>query len=191
MPGRNRKSAARRSAPFRRLDALEGSAPQGRLVRQAARRRALRLGVRIHQRVLSRRRRYRHGAARVQKPRARPSETKAKACVERRAVDWLLAMQGSDGGWAAFDVDNNWKILSNVPFADHNAMLDPSCPDITGRVLEALVRSGVKANHPAIRKGVRLPAARAGTRWKLVRPLGRQLYLRHVSGSARLCARPA
>jgi squalene-hopene/tetraprenyl-beta-curcumene cyclase len=80
-------------------------------------------------------------------------ETKQGAC-EKRALDWLLAMQGKDGGWAAFDVDNNWKILSHVPFADHNAMLDPSCPDITGRVLEALAKSGLKASHPAIRKGV-------------------------------------
>jgi squalene-hopene/tetraprenyl-beta-curcumene cyclase len=80
-------------------------------------------------------------------------QTKQGAC-EKRAVDWLLSMQGKDGGWAAFDVDNNWKLLSHVPFADHNAMLDPSCPDITGRVLEALMHSGVNANHPAIRKGV-------------------------------------
>jgi squalene-hopene/tetraprenyl-beta-curcumene cyclase len=87
-----------------------------------------------------------------QKSRA-SDETKQSAC-EKRALDWLLAMQGKDGGWAAFDVDNNWKILSHVPFADHNAMLDPSCPDITGRVLEALAKSGLKASHPAIRKGV-------------------------------------
>lgn len=80
-------------------------------------------------------------------------EAKQRAC-ERRAVDWLLAMQGSDGGWAAFDVDNNWKVLSHVPFADHNAMLDPSCPDITGRVLEALVRCGLKPDHPVIQRGV-------------------------------------
>ena len=50
------------------------------------------------------------------------------------------ACKSKDGGWAAFDVDNNWQSLSYVPFADHNAMLDPTCPDITGRVLEALVR---------------------------------------------------
>ena len=80
-------------------------------------------------------------------------KTKQLAC-EKRALDWLVAMQGKDGGWAAFDVDNNWKILSYVPFADHNAMLDPSCPDITGRVLEALMRCGLKANDPAIRRGV-------------------------------------
>ena len=80
-------------------------------------------------------------------------EVKQQAC-EKRAVNWLLAMQGSDGGWAAFDVDNNWQFLSHVPFADHNAMLDPSCPDITGRVIEALCRCGLKPSHPAIRRAV-------------------------------------
>jgi squalene-hopene/tetraprenyl-beta-curcumene cyclase len=78
---------------------------------------------------------------------------KQDACM-RRAVDWLLAMQSKDGGWAAFDVDNNWQFLSSVPFADHNAMLDPTCPDITGRVLEALGACGVEHNHPAMRRGV-------------------------------------
>ena len=76
-----------------------------------------------------------------------------KACMDR-AVAWLLAMQGSDGGWAAFDVDNNWEFLSSVPFADHNAMLDPTCPDITGRVLEALAACGVPNSHPAVLRGV-------------------------------------
>ncbi|MCX6597507.1 MAG: squalene--hopene cyclase [Acidobacteria bacterium] len=75
------------------------------------------------------------------------------ACVDR-AKKWLLGMQSSDGGWAAFDVDNNWQFLSDVPFADHNAMLDPTCPDITGRVIEALCRWGVPTEHPAIQRGV-------------------------------------
>src|SRR5579871_5694375 len=75
------------------------------------------------------------------------------ACVNR-AVNWLLAMQSKDGGWAAFDVDNNWHFLSSVPFADHNAMLDPTCPDITGRVLEGLIASDVKPSHPAIQRGI-------------------------------------
>lgn len=81
------------------------------------------------------------------------NEAEQRAC-EKRAVDWLLAMQGRDGGWAAFDVDNNWNLLSHVPFADHNAMLDPSCPDITGRVLEAFIACGMSRNHPAVRRGV-------------------------------------
>lgn len=76
-----------------------------------------------------------------------------KAC-QRRALEWLLAMQSADGGWAAFDADNNWGFLSYVPFADHNAMLDPACPDITGRVLEALAAHGVPHEHRAVRRGV-------------------------------------
>jgi hypothetical protein len=63
-------------------------------------------------------------------------------------------MQSRDGGWAAFDADNNWEFLNNVPFADHNAMLDPTCPDITGRVLEALGVGGLDSGHAAIRRGV-------------------------------------
>jgi squalene-hopene/tetraprenyl-beta-curcumene cyclase len=79
--------------------------------------------------------------------------TKQSACMQR-AVNWLLAMQSKDGGWAAFDVDNDWEFLSSVPFSDHNAMLDPTCPDITGRVLEGLSACGVRPDHPAIRRGV-------------------------------------
>ena len=63
-------------------------------------------------------------------------------------------MQSRDGGWAAFDADNNWRFLSQIPFADHNAMLDPTCADITGRVLEALAANGVEREHPAVRRGV-------------------------------------
>jgi squalene-hopene/tetraprenyl-beta-curcumene cyclase len=86
--------------------------------------------------------------------KARASDPAKQRECEKRAIAWMLAMQGKDGGWAAFDVDNNWKVLSHVPFADHNAMLDPSCPDITGRVLEALMRCGFDQNHPAVRRGV-------------------------------------
>jgi squalene-hopene/tetraprenyl-beta-curcumene cyclase len=84
---------------------------------------------------------------------AKASDAKAQAVAERRAINWLLAMQSEDGGWAAFDVDNNWAVLNRVPFADHNAMLDPTCPDITGRVLECLCRRGM-AGHAAVRRGV-------------------------------------
>jgi len=84
---------------------------------------------------------------------AKASDPQAQASCERRAINWLLAMQSEDGGWAAFDVDNNWAVLNQVPFADHNAMLDPTCPDITGRVLECLCRRGL-ANHDAVRRGV-------------------------------------
>jgi squalene-hopene/tetraprenyl-beta-curcumene cyclase len=85
---------------------------------------------------------------------AQASNPGAQDACSKRAVNWLLAMQSKDGGWAAFDVDNNWEPLSFVPFADHNAMLDPSCPDITGRVLEALCKYGLSPDHPAIRRGI-------------------------------------
>jgi squalene-hopene/tetraprenyl-beta-curcumene cyclase len=82
------------------------------------------------------------------------SDAAAQKACHARAIDWLLAMQSHDGGWAAFDADNNWKFLNNVPFADHNAMLDPTCPDITGRTLEALAAHGVDRDHRAVRRGV-------------------------------------
>jgi squalene-hopene/tetraprenyl-beta-curcumene cyclase len=81
-------------------------------------------------------------------------DAKAHDATSRRAVQWLIDMQAKDGGWAAFDVDNNWPALTHVPFADHNAMLDPTCPDISGRVLECLALHGVAGEHPAMRKGV-------------------------------------
>jgi squalene-hopene/tetraprenyl-beta-curcumene cyclase len=84
---------------------------------------------------------------------AKSSDRRARKEVVERATRWLIGMQGRDGGWAAFDVDNNWQFLNTVPFADHNAMLDPSCPDITGRVLEALIAHGIKTDASAIRRG--------------------------------------
>jgi len=86
---------------------------------------------------------------------ARASDSDAQTASVRRAVAWLLSMQSRDGGWAAFDVDNCWTPLSEVPFADHNAMLDPTCPDITGRVLEALCSWGLDGSHEAVRRAVR------------------------------------
>ncbi len=74
--------------------------------------------------------------------------------VEDRALAWLKGMQSRDGGYAAFDADNDWGVLNAIPFSDHNAMLDPTCPDITGRVLEALCRRGVPKSDPAVRDAV-------------------------------------
>jgi len=85
---------------------------------------------------------------------ARAADPAAQQACQQRALKWILDMQGGDGGWAAFDVDNNWEVLNAVPFADHNAMLDPACADITGRVLEALAAHGLPEDHPAVRRGV-------------------------------------
>jgi squalene-hopene/tetraprenyl-beta-curcumene cyclase len=70
----------------------------------------------------------------------------AEAAAER-GVQWIRAMQNDDGGWAAFDRTKPRPILDQVPFGDHNAMQDPSCPDITGRVLECLGQHGIRIGH--------------------------------------------
>ncbi len=67
-----------------------------------------------------------------------------------RGVEWVLAMQNDDGGWAAFDRTKERPILEHVPFADHNAIQDPSCPDITGRTLECLGHHGYGPTEPRV-----------------------------------------
>jgi squalene-hopene/tetraprenyl-beta-curcumene cyclase len=73
----------------------------------------------------------------------------------RRGIQWLLSMQNRDGGWGAFDRDNDQKFLCNIPFADHNAMIDPSTADVTARVVECLGRFGWPTEHPAIQRAVK------------------------------------
>ncbi len=77
-----------------------------------------------------------------------------KETVCPQAIDWVFAMQGRDGGWASFDVDNDRMIFTQIPFADHNAMLDPSTSDITARVLEMLGRYGYGMTDPRVAAGI-------------------------------------
>lgn len=74
-------------------------------------------------------------------------------CIDR-AIKWMITFQCKDGGWAAFDKDCTKGILEKVPFADHNAMLDPECADITARILEILGKLGYPKNHPQILRGI-------------------------------------
>ena len=76
------------------------------------------------------------------------------ATAIQRGVEWMLAMQNNDGGWGAFDRNNDRQFLCYIPFADHNAMIDPSTADITGRVLEALGRLGRRLGDPAVDRAV-------------------------------------
>jgi squalene-hopene/tetraprenyl-beta-curcumene cyclase len=73
----------------------------------------------------------------------------------QRAIDWILSMQCRNGGWASFDKNNNRMVFQHVPFADHNAMLDPATVDITGRILEMLASYGYDKNHPAVKKALK------------------------------------
>jgi len=71
-----------------------------------------------------------------------------------RAMNWLLAMQCKAGGWASFDRDNTKMVFQNIPFADHNAMLDPPTVDITGRILEMLATYGYSSSHPVVKRAI-------------------------------------
>ena len=72
----------------------------------------------------------------------------------RRGITWMVSMQNHDGGWGAFDKNNDCWVLTQVPFADHNAMIDPATADITARVIECLGRFGWPASHPVIRRAL-------------------------------------
>ncbi len=72
----------------------------------------------------------------------------------KRGVQWMLTMQNDDGGWAAFDKTQHRQILEYIPFADHNAMQDPSCPDITGRTLECLSWHGFTNDDEPVRRAI-------------------------------------
>jgi squalene-hopene/tetraprenyl-beta-curcumene cyclase len=72
----------------------------------------------------------------------------------RRALEWILSMQCKSGGWASFDKDNDRMVFQLIPFADHNAMLDPATVDITGRVLECLASYGYSQKDEPVRRAL-------------------------------------
>jgi squalene-hopene/tetraprenyl-beta-curcumene cyclase len=74
--------------------------------------------------------------------------------VSQRALDWIFAMQCKNGGWASFDKDNTKMIFEYIPFADHNAMLDPPTVDITGRILEMLANYGYTRRDKRVEKAI-------------------------------------
>jgi len=76
----------------------------------------------------------------------------ARSAAVKRAVDWVLGMQSKDGGWGAFDRDNDLQPLTQVPFADFLSPLDPTCPDVTAHVLEFLAE--VQQGESARQKGI-------------------------------------
>jgi squalene-hopene/tetraprenyl-beta-curcumene cyclase len=74
--------------------------------------------------------------------------------VTQRAIEWLFAMQCRNGGWGSFDKDNTKMIFQYIPFADHNAMLDPPTVDITGRMLEMLAAYGYTRDDKRVQKAI-------------------------------------
>ena len=74
--------------------------------------------------------------------------------VAQRAIEWEFAMQCRNGGWGSFDKDNTKMIFQYIPFADHNAMLDPPTVDITGRMLEMLAAYGFTQGDKRVQKAI-------------------------------------
>jgi squalene-hopene/tetraprenyl-beta-curcumene cyclase len=74
--------------------------------------------------------------------------------VAERAIQWEFAMQCRNGGWGSFDKDNTKMIFQYIPFADHNAMLDPPTVDITGRMLEMLANYGYTRDDKRVQKAI-------------------------------------
>jgi squalene-hopene/tetraprenyl-beta-curcumene cyclase len=75
--------------------------------------------------------------------------------VCQRAIAWEFAMQCKNGGWGSFDKDNTKMIFQYIPFADHNAMLDPPTVDITGRMLEMLAAYGYTQSDKRVQKAIK------------------------------------
>ena len=71
-----------------------------------------------------------------------------------RGREWVEGLQGRNGGWGAFDADNAYYYLNNIPFADHGALLDPPTDDVTGRCIGVLAQLGAGADDPHMRAGV-------------------------------------
>jgi squalene-hopene/tetraprenyl-beta-curcumene cyclase len=71
-----------------------------------------------------------------------------------RALDWLVGMQSTNGGFAAFDADNTYYSLNRIPFADHGALLDPPTSDVTARVVTVLARVGRPQDRPALARAL-------------------------------------
>jgi squalene-hopene/tetraprenyl-beta-curcumene cyclase len=84
----------------------------------------------------------------------RPQNPELLETVFRRALDWQLSFQCDDGGWAAFDKEVKQHWLEDMPFADHNAILDPTCSDLTARTLELLGYIGFDVDRRCVRDAV-------------------------------------
>ena len=87
-----------------------------------------------------------------QGPDERGSEYKTAIA---RAREWIEGLQSANGGWGAFDSDNDYDYLNYIPFADHGALLDPPTADVTARCLSMLGQLGeVPSGNPVVARGV-------------------------------------
>ena len=59
-----------------------------------------------------------------------------------RGNEWTVGLQSKNGGFGAFDADNTYHYLNNIPFADHGALLDPPTSDVTARCVSMMAQLG-------------------------------------------------
>jgi squalene-hopene/tetraprenyl-beta-curcumene cyclase len=57
-----------------------------------------------------------------------------------RATQWIVGMQSKNGGYGAFDADNDDYYLDEIPFADHGALLDPPTADVSARCIMLMAK---------------------------------------------------
>ncbi|NWG92216.1 MAG: squalene--hopene cyclase [Parvularculaceae bacterium] len=72
----------------------------------------------------------------------------------QRGLNWLIGMQCENGGWGAFDKDNDKKFLTKIPFCDFGEALDPPSVDVTAHVVEAFGKLGLGLNHPSVARAI-------------------------------------
>ena len=83
-----------------------------------------------------------------------PAEEQARCAVVERATQWMTGMRSKNGGWGAFDRDNDAAYLAKLPFSDFGEVLDPPSVDVTAHVLEMFGRLGYGRDHPVVAKGL-------------------------------------
>lgn len=71
-----------------------------------------------------------------------------------RGREWVEGLQSKNGGWGAFDADNGYTYLNNIPFADHGALLDPPTEDVSGRCVGMLAALGEKTDSKVMREAL-------------------------------------
>ena len=71
-----------------------------------------------------------------------------------RGAEWIWGLQSKNGGWGAFDADNDHYYLNNIPFADHGALLDPPTVDVSARCIGLLAQMGVGLDDPCMKAAV-------------------------------------
>ena len=152
-------------------EAAAGAGCEGRLGRGAARCAPRRLGLPVPQRSLSRPGRHRRGG-----DGDGPGQQQRRASYDdahrARRANGSKACRAENGGWGAFDADNIYYYLNNIPFADHGALLDPPTEDVSGRCVGMLAQLGATADDPRLKAGVDYLTRLAAGGRQLVRAAG-------------------